>query len=62
MLSGATMNIRNLRFSATLDGWHWPPYAMFRRYPSVMMAQYYGHRWYVLAHLMWWEFTLDEAC
>ena len=56
------MNIRNLRFDANLDDWYWPPYVIFRRMQPEEVARYYGHRWYVLIHFLWWEFSVDEAC
>lgn len=53
------MNLFNLRISIDYDGW-FRPYAIFRRLDNGS-AKYYGHRWYLLFHLLWWEVAIYEA-
>ena len=33
-------------------------YLMRGRYGSEQMARYYGHRWFVIIHLLFWELEI----
>lgn len=55
------MNIRNLRLEASYDQL-FRPYVMFRRSRNEDAARYFGHRWYLMVHILWWEVYLLELC
>lgn len=55
------MRLGNFRLDIDYDRLFYP-YYMFRRYPSDDIAKYYGHRWFLLVHILWWEVCLLELC
>lgn len=50
----------SLDFSVSYEGW-FKPYYMFSKL-NVESAEYFGHKWFLLVHVGWWEFVLCELC
>lgn len=36
------------------------PYIMHRTIGDLAAIKYFGHRWFILVHILWWEVQFGE--
>lgn len=58
---GMTIRVGKYDMSIFLDSYH-RPYCMSGAYDNVESAKYFGYKWYLLFHVLWWEFIITEPC
>lgn len=53
-------SIRKFDFSACYDRLFWP-YHKYERFDSAEEARYFGTKWFLLLHVLWWEIVISES-
>lgn len=54
------LRIRKLELSIHYDCLFWP-YCMFRRMQEPGAQRYFGHKWFLIIHVLWWEIQILES-